>query len=167
MALDFSLATQSVVASFDERTPSPRPANAARDVTVASGAHDIFYSLPNYRLAFAPQFPGVPAGYWRGTSTSYIAFFVESFMDELAASAGVDPVEFRLAHLPADSRYRGVLEHAAERAGWGSPWVRGGRGVSRCLRRRGMSSLRLSISVSGMMDRIPWIAWSASRTRVR
>ena len=131
MALDFALATQSVVASFDERTPSARPANAARDVTVASGAHDIFYSLPNYRLAFAPQFPGVPAGYWRGTSTSYIAFFVESFMDELAATAGIDPVAFRLAHLPADSRYRGVLEHAADRAGWGQAMGPGrGRGVA-------------------------------------
>jgi isoquinoline 1-oxidoreductase beta subunit len=130
-AMDFHLATQSVVASFDERTPSPRPANAARDVTVASGAYDLFYTLPNYRVAFAPQDPRVPAGYWRGTSTSYCAFFVESFMDELAASAGIDPVAFRLANLPAESRYRGVLEHAAERAGWGQPLGPGrGRGVA-------------------------------------
>jgi isoquinoline 1-oxidoreductase beta subunit len=147
-ALDFSLATQSVVASFDERTPSPRPANAARDVTVASGAHDIFYSLPNYRLVFAPQFPGVPAGYWRGTSTSYIAFFVESFMDELAASAGVDPVEFRLAHLPADSRYRGVLEHAAERAGWGQPMGPGrARGLALFEKARNVIAQIVDISV--------------------
>jgi isoquinoline 1-oxidoreductase beta subunit len=148
-ALDFSLATQSVVASFDERTPSPRPANAARDVTVASGAHDTFYTLPNYRLAFSPQFPRVPAGYWRGTSTSYIAFFLESFMDELAASANVDPVAFRLAHLPAGSRQRGVLEHVADRAGWGEPMGPGrARGIALFEKARNVIAQVVEISVA-------------------
>jgi len=44
-------------------------------------------------------------------------FAIESFMDELAAAAGMDPLAFRLAHLP-DERARTVLETAAERAGW-------------------------------------------------
>jgi CO/xanthine dehydrogenase Mo-binding subunit len=44
-------------------------------------------------------------------------FAIESFMDELAAAAGADPVEFRLAHL-ADPRARQVLTEAAGLAGW-------------------------------------------------
>jgi nicotinate dehydrogenase subunit B len=44
-------------------------------------------------------------------------FAAESFMDELAAAAGRDPVEFRLAHL-SDPRGRAVLQTAASRAGW-------------------------------------------------
>ncbi|GAA4987608.1 molybdopterin cofactor-binding domain-containing protein [Actinopolymorpha pittospori] len=44
-------------------------------------------------------------------------FAMESFMDELAEEAGVDPVEFRLAHL-RDERARAVLETAAEHAAW-------------------------------------------------
>lgn len=44
-------------------------------------------------------------------------FAIESFMDELAAAAGADPVEFRLAHL-ADPRARQVLTEATRMAGW-------------------------------------------------
>jgi CO/xanthine dehydrogenase Mo-binding subunit len=47
-------------------------------------------------------------------------FAIESFMDELAAESGRDPLEFRLAHL-TDPRGRRVLMAAAERAGWGEP----------------------------------------------
>ena len=44
-------------------------------------------------------------------------FAIESFMDELAAAAGADPVAFRLAHL-TDPRARQVLTQAAGMAGW-------------------------------------------------
>ena len=46
-------------------------------------------------------------------------FANESFMDELAAAAGADPVEYRLRYL-ADARERAVLLAAAEKAGWDS-----------------------------------------------
>jgi len=49
-------------------------------------------------------------------------FAIESFMDELAAAAGADPIAYRLAHL-TDPRARQVLTEAASMAGWDT-WVR-------------------------------------------
>ena len=54
-------------------------------------------------------------------------FAIESFMDELAAAAGADPISFRLAHL-TDPRARQVLTVAADMAGWGTRRRRDGTG---------------------------------------
>ncbi|HEV7899158.1 MAG TPA: molybdopterin cofactor-binding domain-containing protein [Planosporangium sp.] len=54
-------------------------------------------------------------------------FAIESFMDELAAMTGRDPVDYRLAHL-SDERARAVLERAAREARWGDPTTEDGLG---------------------------------------
>jgi isoquinoline 1-oxidoreductase beta subunit len=57
--------------------------------------------------------------WWRSVGHSHTAFVVETMIDELAHLANKDPVTYRLDILPAASRYRGVLQLAAEKAGWG------------------------------------------------
>jgi nicotinate dehydrogenase subunit B len=61
-------------------------------------------------------------------------FAIESFMDELAAAAGADPVAFRLAHL-TDPRARRVLAEAASMAGWDTRRLRDGIGYGAAVAR--------------------------------
>ncbi|MFT5087000.1 MAG: nicotinate dehydrogenase subunit B [Planctomycetota bacterium] len=68
----------------------------------------------------------------RGLGAYGNVFAIESFMDELALAAKVDPLEFRLRHLE-DERARAVLERAAEKAGWEWGIKEGGCGAGRGL----------------------------------
>jgi isoquinoline 1-oxidoreductase beta subunit len=75
--------------------------------------------------------PGIPTAFWRSVGPSHNVFVTESFMDELAAAAKKDPVDYRLALLDKSPRAKAVLQLAAEKAGWGQPLPEGsGRGVS-------------------------------------
>src|SRR5256886_2393333 len=102
------------------------------DVDAVEGAAEPPYALPNIRVEYVRQEPpGVPTAFWRGVGPTHNIFVVESFMSELAAAARRDPVEYRLALLDKSPRARGVLELAAQQAGWGQPLPAGhGRGVS-------------------------------------
>jgi isoquinoline 1-oxidoreductase beta subunit len=74
---------------------------------------------------------GVPVGFWRSVGHSHNAFFLESFIDEVAAELGRDPVAFRRSLLDKGSRHLAVLDLAAAKAGWGSPLPAGrARGVA-------------------------------------
>jgi isoquinoline 1-oxidoreductase beta subunit len=79
------------------------------------------YAIPNVDVTVWRRPLPVPTGSWRGLGLMPNVFALESFIDELAHTAGADPLEFRLAHLPGDDwgrRMRAALEAAAERAGW-------------------------------------------------
>ncbi|HYM60505.1 MAG TPA: molybdopterin cofactor-binding domain-containing protein [Thermoanaerobaculia bacterium] len=90
------------------------------------------YAVPNQQMEFADVPTPVTLGAWRSVGSSQGVFANESFVDELAAHAGIDPVEYRLRLLaPSRSltlgdetykseRLRAVLQYAAAKAGWGS-----------------------------------------------
>ncbi len=82
------------------------------------GLVDQPYAVPNYSVDHAVVDIPVPLSAWRAIATSFTGYWMESFIDELADAAGMDPLEFRLLNLPSDSRARAVLERAAAMAGW-------------------------------------------------
>jgi isoquinoline 1-oxidoreductase beta subunit len=101
------------------------------DASSVEGLADMPYSIPNLVIELHTTNVGVPVLWWRSVGHSHTAFVVEVVLDELAQAAGRDPVELRRALLPAGSRHRGVLDLAAEKAGWGSTLPAGrGRGVA-------------------------------------
>jgi isoquinoline 1-oxidoreductase beta subunit len=107
------------------------PMKGGVDSSSVEGARELDYLVPNVEVRYSDVDTGVPVGFWRSVGHTHTAFAVESFVDELAAAAGKDPVQYRLDLLPSDSRARRVLQAAAERAGWGTPLPSGvGRGVA-------------------------------------
>jgi isoquinoline 1-oxidoreductase len=75
------------------------------------------YAIPNVRIASIGTDSPLPQGSYRCLGATANNFARESFMDELAAAARADPLEFRLAHLE-NPRLRTVLEKAAKEFGW-------------------------------------------------
>ena len=90
------------------------------------------YDLPNFLLEYVRyEPPGLTTGNWRGVGPTHNVFVVESFVDELASAAKKDSIQFRRSLLGKSPRLLGVLNLAAEKAGWGTPLPEGvGRGVS-------------------------------------
>jgi isoquinoline 1-oxidoreductase subunit beta len=100
------------------------------------------YQTPNYRVEYTLAKSGVPRAWWRSVEHSTSGFVVECFVDELAAAAGADPLEFRLKLIGEDrkipdfgnpkegkpldtARLKGVLRLASEKAAWSSPLPKG------------------------------------------
>ena len=106
--------------------------NKGLDPDTVEGAVDLVYDLPNLHVEYVRvEPPGIPTAFWRSVGPSHNVFVTESFIDELAAAAKKDPVEYRRALLDKSPRAKAVLELAAQKSGWGQPLPAGvGRGVS-------------------------------------
>jgi isoquinoline 1-oxidoreductase beta subunit len=92
-------------------------------------ASDLPYDLPNQLVDYVRQEPRtVPTAFWRGVGPTRSTFVVESFIDELAAQAKVDPVKYRRDLLGKTPRALNVLDTATKAAGWGSTSLPQGQG---------------------------------------
>jgi isoquinoline 1-oxidoreductase beta subunit len=77
--------------------------------------------VPNLYIDYLQHEVGLEVGYWRSVSHALNCFTVESFMDELATEAQMDPVEFRRSLLGKEPRWLSVLDAATRKANWGRP----------------------------------------------
>ncbi len=101
------------------------------DATSVEGADQTPYQIPNFYVDLHTTSVGVPVLWWRSVGHTHTAYVVESVMDELAEAAGMDPVAFRRSLMAEHPRHLGVLNLAAEKAGWGEPVPEGtARGVA-------------------------------------
>ena len=95
------------------------------DPTSVEGVANLPYSIPNIHVDYVRTEPGIPVGFWRSVGTSQNGFFSECFLDEMAAAGKKDPYELRRRLLDKSPRHLGVLELAAQKAGWDKPLPEG------------------------------------------
>jgi isoquinoline 1-oxidoreductase beta subunit len=126
---------------------SPKGKQTPENSEFATAAF-IPYQTPNFRLEYTLANSSVPRAWWRSVEHSSSGFVVESFVDELAAAAGADPLEFRLRLIGEDrkipdftnpkegkpldtARLKNVLRLGAEKADWNKPLPKGvSRGIA-------------------------------------
>jgi len=125
--------------AFSHRIVSPsisaqkgQPGDGGIDPDLKDEA-SLIYSFPNALVEYVDTTTPVPLGWMRSVYALQAGFASESFIDELAAAAGKNPLEYRLHLLSKDedikyfdsvwrtSRMRGALQLAAEKSGWGKP----------------------------------------------
>src|SRR6266852_1690403 len=125
------------------------------------GFTDVPFALPSFRAENGPATAHTRIGWFRSVANVYHAFGIHSFADELAHSAGRDPLEYLLQLLGPDrvvprtelpnefpnysgeydqypidpSRHRRVLTLAAEKAGWGKQKPGNGYGIGVAMHR--------------------------------
>ena len=119
-----------IAPSITGQKGQPTPGNIDPDLPDEAGP---VYGIPNYSIEYVMTETPVPLGWMRSVYALQAAFALESFVDELAVGAGKDPLQYRLHLLAKDqdllyqtntwhtARMRGVLQPAAERAGWDKP----------------------------------------------
>jgi len=96
------------------------------DFDAVDSAVDMPYAIPNFRVEYVRREPpAIPTGFWRGVGPNSNVFAIESFMDELAESAGQDPLEFRRKLMAKHPKHLGVLNAVAEKIGWTTPPPKG------------------------------------------
>jgi isoquinoline 1-oxidoreductase beta subunit len=101
------------------------------DETMIEGSHDTHYAIPNLKVSVHREEVGVSTLWWRSVGHTHTAYVMETFLDQLAASAGVDELELRRKLLAKEPRHLGVLNLVAEKSGWGSPVAEGrARGIA-------------------------------------
>jgi isoquinoline 1-oxidoreductase beta subunit len=115
----------------------------------AAGDAQFGYTVPNLLIEYAMRNTHVPVGPWRGVNTNQNAVYLECFIDEAARAANKDPLEFRRAILSKHPKHLGVLNAAAEKAGWGTPLPPGvHRGIAQFMGYASYSAAVAEVSVA-------------------
>jgi isoquinoline 1-oxidoreductase beta subunit len=108
-----------------------RGSNSGLEPQATEGIANTNYKIPNLRVAAVMKNTHIPVGFWRSVGSSQNAFFMESYIDELAHAAGKDAYQFRRALLAHRPDFIGVLDKIAEKGDWGKPLGAGrGRGIA-------------------------------------
>jgi isoquinoline 1-oxidoreductase beta subunit len=108
----------------------------------------LVYQVPNLLIEYAMRNTHVPVGTWRGVNIPQNAFYMETFIEEIARAAAQDSLEFRrsITRLP---KQLAILNLAAEKAGWGKPLPKGVfRGIAQFMSYAAYSAAVVELSLN-------------------
>jgi isoquinoline 1-oxidoreductase subunit beta len=166
-AWDHHMAGMSVMFDFTRRIAKPMASTAMADKTNCEGAAELPYALPHFKVSHTQIDEGVPLGFWRSVGNSYNAFFVETFVDELAASRNEDPYQFRRTLLANNPRFLNTLQAAASAAGWVMPRPAGsGRGIAIAESFKSIVAMVVDVSVRGKVVKVDRVVTAVDCGRV-
>ena len=101
--------------------PPAFQASGGKDLPLCEGAYEPTYDYPNFALEQLLEERGVDVAVWRAVGGGYTKFAIETFVEEVAAAAGKDPVDFRMRLLARDPRGQAVLREVMAMADWSRP----------------------------------------------
>jgi isoquinoline 1-oxidoreductase beta subunit len=105
-------------------------ATAGEASILAVSGLDAPYAIPHFAVDHFPADIGLPTGRWRSNADSYGAFFTESFIDELATYARIEPLSFRMQMLGNHPALAQCLTTVAALGGWQGGLRGSGQGLA-------------------------------------
>jgi isoquinoline 1-oxidoreductase subunit beta len=104
------------------------------DETMLDGLYDLGYRVPNLLVDSVNVTQPIPVSFMRSVGSTSSVFFLESFVNELARAASIDPLQYRRTMLRDDPLAVRVLDQTAAKANWsGKPAAGVHRGLAYCL----------------------------------
>lgn len=129
-ALQMRVATMDGLASAFARLEGKDPPQGLGPSGLAGAAPP--YAILNMRIESVAAALPIAAGYMRGSPEREMCFFIESFIDELARAAGMEPLAFRMSMLGSDPRLARCLQGAARLAQWDGGAPGSSMGIAGC-----------------------------------
>jgi len=94
-------------------------------VLLQTGIRIPYYQVPNQYIEARGTSHGIRLKHWRSVGHVFNVFAIESFVDQMAAEAGIDSIKFRIENMNATPRTRALLEKVAEMSDWQAPRPQG------------------------------------------
>jgi isoquinoline 1-oxidoreductase beta subunit len=115
VAFHHRIVSESIYARF---APPAFEKAGGRDLPVCEGAFEPTYGYPNFELDYLREQRGIDVAVWRSVGGGYTKFAIETFLEEVAAAAGKDPVDLRMQLLAKDPRGQAVMREAMAMSDW-------------------------------------------------
>ena len=91
------------------------------NMLLTGGMRIAYYGVPNQLLELRGMSHGVQIKHWRAVAHVFNVFAIESFIDQMAVDANMDPIQFRFERMGATPKARACFETVAKLCDWKAP----------------------------------------------